>query len=229
MDNFCSPRRSMTPNHFAHHSETYTHDVLNCYLRQDQITPAFVWDNVKSNLIPDENAYLLFDDTVLDKSHSFNIQSVHRQWSGNAGQVINDIGVVTCVYVNATLKRFWIIDYRIDTPDTDGKKKPAMYMLAHAIRHKRLVFRTMRMDSGCASKALMLQLHAANKSFFCPLKANRLVCDGPESKVHQPLGQLVGAMPKPNTASACICTSLRKGFTWVCSVWHFLPSARRMS
>jgi len=229
MDNFCSPRRSMTPNHFAHHSETYTHDVLNRYLRQDQITPAFVWDNVKSNLIPDENAYLLFDDTVLDKSHSFNIQSVHRQWSGNAGQVINGIGVVTCVYVNATLNRFWIIDYRIDTPDTDGKKKPAMYMLAHAIRHKRLVFRTMRMDSGCASKALMLQLHAANKSFFCPLKANRLVCDGPESKVHQPLGQLVGAMPKPNTASACICTSLRKGFTWVCSVWHFLPSARRMS
>jgi len=91
---------------------------------------------------------------------------------------------VTCVYVNATLKRFWIIDYGIDTPDTDGKKKPdhVCDMLAHAIRHKRLVFRTVRMDSGYASKALMLQLHAANKSFFCLLKANRLVCFLPSAR-----------------------------------------------
>ena len=61
-----------TLTYFADHSETYTHDVLNRYLRQDQITPAFVWDNIKSNLVPDENAYLLFDNTVLDKHHSFN-------------------------------------------------------------------------------------------------------------------------------------------------------------
>jgi hypothetical protein len=97
---------------------------------------------------------------------------------------------VTCVYVNATLKRFWIIDYRIYNPDTDGKKKPdhVSDMLAHTLTHKRLAFRTVRMDSWYASKALMLQIHAANKIFFCPLKPNRLVCD--DSKVHQPLSQL---------------------------------------
>jgi hypothetical protein len=80
---------------------------------------------------------------------------------------------VTCVYVNATLKRFWIIDYGIDTPDTDGKKKPdhVSDMLAHAIRHKRLAFRTVRMDSGYASKALMLQLHAAVLLESVPLAA----------------------------------------------------------
>jgi len=148
-----------TLTYFAHHSETYTHDVLNRYLRQDQITPAFVWDNVKSNLIPDENAYLLFDDTVLDISYSFNIQSVHRQWSGNAGQVINGIRLVTCVYANATLNRFGIIDYGIDTPDTDSKHKPdhVCDMLAHTLTHKRLAFRTVRMDSWYASaqKALL--------------------------------------------------------------------------
>jgi hypothetical protein len=176
--------------YFADHSEKHTHDVLNRYLRQDRITPSLVWDNVKSDLIPDENGYLLFDDTVLDKRHSFNIQAVRRQWSGNAGQVIKGIGVVTCVYVNATLNRFWIIDYRIYNPDTDGKKKPdhVSDMLAHTLTQKRSAFRTVRMDSWYASKALMLQIHAANKIFFCPLKPNRLVCD--DSKVHQPLGQL---------------------------------------
>jgi hypothetical protein len=129
-----------TLTYFADHSETYTHDVLNRYLREDHITPSLVWDNVKSDLIPDENGYLLFDDTVLDKRHSFNIQAVRRQWSGNAGQVIKGIGLVTCVYVNATLNRFWIIDYRIYNPDTDGKKKPdhVSDMLAHTLTHKRL-------------------------------------------------------------------------------------------
>jgi hypothetical protein len=181
-----------TLTYFADHSEKYTHDFLNRYLREDHITPSLVWDNVKSDLIPDENGYLLFDDTVLDKRHSFNIQAVRRQWSGNAGQVIKGIGLVTCVYVNATLKRFWIIDYRIYNPDTDGKKKPdhVSDMLAHTLTHKRLAFRTVRMDSWYASKALMLQIHAANKIFFCPLKTNRLVCDDLDSKVHQPLSQL---------------------------------------
>ena len=61
-----------TLTYFADHSEKYTHDVLNRYLREDRITPSLVWDNVKSDLIPDENGYLLFDDTVLDKHHSFN-------------------------------------------------------------------------------------------------------------------------------------------------------------
>jgi hypothetical protein len=63
-------------------------------------------------------------------------------------------------------------------------------MLAHTLTHKRLAFRTVLMDSWYASKALMLQIHAANKIFFCLLKPNRLVCDDLDSKVHQPLSQL---------------------------------------
>jgi hypothetical protein len=37
-----------TLTYFADHSETYTHDFLNRYLREDRITPSLVWDNVKS-------------------------------------------------------------------------------------------------------------------------------------------------------------------------------------
>ena len=78
---------------------------------------------VRSELALSENGYVLFDDTVLDKSHSFAIEMVRRQWSGNAKKVIKGIGVVTCVYVNPELDRFWIIDYRLFDPDRDGHTK----------------------------------------------------------------------------------------------------------
>jgi hypothetical protein len=37
--------------------------------------------------------------------------------------VINGISVVTCVYVNPEVDRFWIIDYRIYHQPTDGRQK----------------------------------------------------------------------------------------------------------
>ena len=35
----------------------------------------------------------------------------------------NDIGVVTCVYVNPELDAYWIIDFRIYDRQSDGKSK----------------------------------------------------------------------------------------------------------
>jgi hypothetical protein len=98
---------------------------------------------------------------------------------------------VTCVYVNATLNRYWIIDYRITI--RHGRQKEPDHvsdMLAHTLTHKRLAFRTVLMDSWYASKALMLQIHAANKIFFCPLKRTAWSAMTFDSKVHQPLSQL---------------------------------------
>jgi len=34
---------------------------------------------------------------------------------------LSDIGMVSCVYVNAQSGQFWVIDYRIYNPDGDGK------------------------------------------------------------------------------------------------------------
>ncbi len=48
---------------------------------------------------------------------------MRRQYSGNAGGVVKGIGIVTCVYYNASADRFWVIDYRIFDPDRDGKTK----------------------------------------------------------------------------------------------------------
>jgi hypothetical protein len=43
-----SSQVNYTLTYFADHSEKYTHDFLNRYLREDRITPSLVWDNVKS-------------------------------------------------------------------------------------------------------------------------------------------------------------------------------------
>lgn len=192
-----SSQVNYTLTYFADHSHKYVHDRLNRYLANEQLTPSLVWDNVKGEIIPSPQGYLLFDDTVLDKDHSFKIEFVRRQWSGNERRIIKGIGVVTCVvtcvYVNPELDRFWIIDFRIYDPDTDQKTKNdhVSEILAHTLCHKKipggllLPFATVLMDSWYASKVLMLQLDDADKVFYCPVKSNRLACDRPESRIHQ--------------------------------------------
>jgi len=43
--------------------------------------------------------FLVFDDTVIDKNFSRNIELVRKQYSGNVHKVIKGVGVVTCVYI----------------------------------------------------------------------------------------------------------------------------------
>jgi len=66
-------------------------------LRGEKITPRLVWENVVHQVNQTEDGYLVFDDTVIDKNHSFAIELVRRQYSGNAHGLIKGIGVVTCV------------------------------------------------------------------------------------------------------------------------------------
>ena len=112
-----------TVTNFAEHTEKFSHDAVNRYLAGDQIRPRLVWENVKGQVVQTPDGYVIFDDTVVDKNFSFKIELVRRQYSGNAHDIIKGIGVVTCVYVNPNLNQFWIIDFRIYDPDSDGKTK----------------------------------------------------------------------------------------------------------
>ena len=87
--------------------------MINRYLADERIRPRLVWENVKPHLVQTAEGYVIFDDTVLDKRYGRTIALSRVQYSGNAKGVINGIGVVTCVYVNPDLDRFWVIDYRI--------------------------------------------------------------------------------------------------------------------
>lgn len=182
-----SSQINYTLTYFADHAQTWSHDTINRYLRDGRIPPRLVWDNVKTDLVAHERGYLIFDDTVLDKRHSRHIEPARRQWSGNAKGIVEGIGVVTCVYVNPVLDRFWIIDYRLFAPETDGKTKldHVEDMLRHTAEHKRvcdtdarevpLPFSTVLMDSWYATMPLWKLIEQMGKTYYCPVRANRQV------------------------------------------------------
>lgn len=176
-----SSQINYTLTYFADHARSWSHDTINRFLRRDKITPRLLWQNVQDEVIPHQDAYLLFDDTVLDKRYSRKIEPARRQWSGNAKQVVEGIGVVTCVYVNPELDRFWIIDYRIYAPDTDGKSKidHLQEMLAHTDQQKKLPFATVLMDSWYVAMAILKQIERMGKIYYGPIKSNRHVSLGP--------------------------------------------------
>ena len=172
-----SSQINYTLTYFADHSEKYSHDAIKRLLSQDRMTPRLVWENVKSDVKQVEVGYLLFDDTVIDKRFSREIEVVRRQYSGNAHGIIRGIGVVTCVYVNPLTEEFWLIDYRIFDPDGDGKSKldHVHEMLTNCVYQKMLRFRGVLMDTWYATRQLMLYIERLQKVYYCPLKANRLV------------------------------------------------------
>lgn len=181
-----------TLTNFAEHAEKFSHDAANRYLAGDEIRPRLVWENVKSQVIQTPYGFLVFDDTVIDKNFSKNIELVRSQYSGNAHKVIKGIGVVTCVYVNPQIDQFWIIDYRIYDPDGDGKSKldHMKDMLLNCVYQKELLFWAVLMDSWYASKDMMLKIERLSKIYYCPLKDNRQVDDSGGNKPYQRVDSL---------------------------------------
>ena len=168
-----------TITNLAEHLEQISHDAINYYLKREKLTPRLLWENVKDIIEEDANGYIIFDDSVLDKRYSQEIEMVRRQYSGNEHGVVKGIGVVSCVYVNPQFKRFWVVDYRIFNPDVDGKTKidHVKDMLSNLVYQKLLPFDTVLMDTWYAVNSLMLYIDSLEKVYYCPLKNNRLVDD----------------------------------------------------
>ena len=93
-----------TQSYMADHSPRFSHDAINRYLMEDDVSPNVVWQSVGHLVRRSGNACLIFDDTVLDKRHAFKIELVRSQYSGNEHGVVKGIGVVNCVYVNLDTK-----------------------------------------------------------------------------------------------------------------------------
>ena len=174
-----STQTNYTQTYFSDHHAHFSHDAINRYLQDDNVTPEVIWEQVKGVIETDPDAFLVFDDSVTDKNHSHKIEMVRLQYSGNAHGLIKGIGVVNCLYVNPKTQRYWIIDWRVFDPESDAKSKLThmQEMFDQAVQIKRLPFRVVLMDAWYATKDLMLHLHRANKIFYCPLKSNRRVDD----------------------------------------------------
>jgi hypothetical protein len=198
-----SSQVNYTMTHLAAHTAAFSHDAVTRYLAGDHVTPRVLWAEVEPGLVPSPAGYLLFDDTVLDKRHSRHMGLVRKQWSGNERHVIRGIGVVTCVYVNPELGRFWVVDYRLYAPEGplgDGETKPehVSAMLRAALdpahpAYKGLPVRAVLMDTWYATRPLMRQVEALGHVYYCPLKTNRLVdeSDGSDrTRPHVPIATL---------------------------------------
>ncbi len=178
--NYCqyllSSQTNYTITNYAEHVENISHDMVNRYLKNDRLKPRIIWEHTKDSIVFHDNGYIVFDDTILDKNYSKNIESVRYQYSGNAHQVIRGIGLVNCIYINPETQQFWIIDYRIFDPETDGKSKMdhVTDMINNAIYSKKIPFSTVLMDSWYASNKMMLFIGDLGKKYYCPVKTNRL-------------------------------------------------------
>jgi hypothetical protein len=124
---------------------------------------------------------------VLDKRFGPKIELTRSQWSGNEKRPIRGIGVVSCVYVNPKTENFWVIDYRIFDPETDGKTKlDHVEEMLRSVEHREVPFRRVLMDSWYATKDLMLLIDdEMRKTFHCPLKSNRQVEDSGGEKPYR--------------------------------------------
>ncbi len=163
----------------AKHLEQISHDKINRYLKSEKLTPRLLWDNVKDLIVTDEDAYIIFDDTVVDKRFSEEIEIVRRQYSGNEHGIVRGIGIVSCIYVNPKTHNFWVIDYRIFNPENDGLTKidHVKDMLKGLVYQRNLPLDTVLMDTWYAVNNLMLYIDSLDKIYYCPLKTNRLVDD----------------------------------------------------
>lgn len=203
-----------TCTNLAEHFENLDHNSVYRYLKTERLVPRLLWEKVKDRIIYSENGAIIFDDTVLDKSYSFAIEGVRRQYSGNEQAVIKGIGLVTCVYYNPELDRFWVLDYRLFDPDTDGKSKlDHVSDMLDLLAHRRVEFRFCLMDSWYATVWLMTRLIKEQKIFYCPLKKNRLVDDSGGEKPYTAIEDLGW------TQEELLCGKLVKVKKFACSTY----------
>ena len=186
-----SSQINYTCTNLADHFAELSHDDVSRFLKEEKLTPRMLWEKVNPLFCSRPEGYIIFDDVVLEKMHSFKIQGVRRQYSGNQHGIVKGIGVVNCVYFDPVANQFWVIDFRVFDPDRDGKTKldHVRDMLLSAI-HRDLLFGYVLMDTWYATSEMMKLIISKHKVFYCPLKANRKVDDSDAQRPYRAVSQL---------------------------------------
>lgn len=177
-----SRQTNYTCTNLAEHVEGLEHNSVYRYLKGEKLGSALVWEKMQTVYEPSPPGYLMFDDTVLEKPYSSEIQGVRSQYSGCVHRIIKGIGVVNPVYYNPDVDKYWVLDFRIFDPERDGKSKlNHVDDMLDSVRHRKILYQTALMDSWYATNGIMTRLIREKKRFFCPLKKNRLVQETHES------------------------------------------------
>lgn len=186
-----STQINYTCTYFADHVAGLSHDSVHRFLRDEKLTPRLLWEKVKPLIVQSSYAYIIFDDTVLDKRHSRAMELVRRQYSGNAHGIIKGIGVVNCLYLDPINQQFWLLDYRLFDPQTDNKSKlDHVEDMLQSLKHRGVLYQTVLMDSWYATTNLFKYLIKEGKTFYCPIKSNRKVDDSSGKEPYKPVDEL---------------------------------------
>lgn len=195
IDGYCqyllSTQVNYTCTHFAEHVDGLSHDSVHRFLRDEKLTPRLLWEQAQPLIVQSSYAYIIFDDTVLDKRHSRAIEMARRQYSGNAHGIIKGIGVVNCLYLDPINQQFWLLDFRVFDPGTDGKSKlDHVQDMLRSLKHRGVLYQTVLMDSWYATADMMKYLIKEGKTFYCPIKSNRKVDGSGGEEPYKPVDGL---------------------------------------
>ena len=91
---------NFTCANLADHRDTASHDAINDSLRREKYTARHLWDLAKPLINDGPEAYLILDDSVQDKRHSYMIEMVKRQYSGNVHGLVKGIGIVNLLHTD---------------------------------------------------------------------------------------------------------------------------------
>ena len=173
---------NFTATYFSEVIGTVSHDTIGRSIADIKLSPKIVREKALELIVPSANGYLALDDTVLDKASSHQIEVATAQYSGQKHGITTGIGVVTLVYINPELDKYWILDYRIYDKSTDGKKKTehALEMIEYwqitsELHPDRAPFTTVLLDAGYTCKQIMQYCVRIGKYFYGVMPKSRIV------------------------------------------------------
>ena len=89
-----------TGTYFSKIVEGLEHDSVWRHLNGSKLPSKVIQERVSEDIIYSSKGYLMFDDSVLDKSGSKKIKLARWQYSGTAHNTV--MGIANCVYYNKT-------------------------------------------------------------------------------------------------------------------------------
>jgi Transposase DDE domain len=159
----------------AEHS-SLSHDKITRFLSSNPMSEHHFYEQIYFDKPLYSGGYLIFDDTVLDKSHSNQIEMVRKQYSGNVGGLVRGIGIVNMLYYTPRDERWYLLGYRVFDPDIDNKSKVEHVLdLIKEAENQCVAYIGVLMDTWYAISSLFQLINSYGKYFYCPIKNNRLV------------------------------------------------------
>jgi DDE superfamily endonuclease len=154
-----------------------SHDAISDYLKTENLTPVGLWKTVETLIENKEDDYFILDDSVQDKRYSHKIELVKNQYSGAVGGLVKGIGIVNLLHSSGEKNDFYPVDYRIYSPDEDGKTKHKHFqeMLLHAKEEKGIKAKTILFDTWYASTENLKFIIRLEMYFVTTIASNRVV------------------------------------------------------